>query len=218
MIRIEVWSDFVCPFCYIGKRRLEKAIAEFEHSDQVNVEYKSYQLDPLSEYQPDKSFYETFSALKGMPLEQAKTLNQQVTAQAKTDGLVYHFDTMKYANTFDAHRVTKFAEEQGKGQEIVERILYAYFTESKLISDHQTLTELASEVGLDPNKVAEVLNSDQYRQEVQKDIQTASQMEIKGVPFFVFNEKYALSGAQPIELFLQTLKKVWEEEKEKPVL
>lgn len=213
-MRIEVWSDFVCPFCYIGKRRLEQALEEFGRDREVYVEYRSYQLDPTAEYQADKSFYETFAELKSISVEQAKQLNKQVAEQAKTVGLTYQFDSMKYANTFDAHRITKFAREHGREKEFVERIFYAYFTESKLISDHQTLVELASEVNLDSVEVEKVLQSDQYRQEIQQDIETAAQMGVRGVPFFVFNEKYALSGAQPIELFLQTLKKVWEEEQE----
>lgn len=215
-MRIEVWSDFVCPFCYIGKRRLEKAMDSFEHQHKIKVEYKSYQLDPQAVYQPEKNFYQTFSELKGISVEQAKELNLQVAEQAKTVGLTYHFDSMKYTNTFDAHRLTKYADKKGKGKEMVERILSAYFTESKLISDHDILIELANEVGLASNEVSAVLQSDQYREEVQQDRQTAAQMNVKGVPFFVFNEKYALSGAQPIELFLQTLNKVWEESKADP--
>lgn len=217
-MRIEVWSDFVCPFCYIGKRRLEQALERFEYGQEVQVEYRSYQLDPNAKYQSEKSFYETFAELKKMSVEQAKQLNQQVAEQAKTVGLTYHFDTMKYTHTLDAHRLTQLAREQGKEKEWVERVFYAYFTESKLISDQETLMELAREVDLDEATVEKVLQSDQYHQEVQHDQQTAAQIGVQGVPFFVLNEKYALSGAQPVDLFLQTLKKVWEEEKEKPRL
>ncbi len=152
--------------------------------------------------------------MKHLSVEQARTLNEQVAAQAETVGLTYRFDTMKYTNTYDAHRIAKYAGEQGKGKEFVERVFYAYFTASKLISDPQTLIELAREVDLDPIRVEQILQSDQYQQEIQHDIQTAAQMDVKGVPFFVFNEKYALSGAQPTELFLQTLRKVWKEAKQ----
>lgn len=217
-MKIEVWSDFVCPFCYIGKRRLEHALENFDNKDKVVVEYKSYQLDPNAKHIPGKDFYETFSELKGIPLEQVKTMNHQVGEQAKAVGLTYHFDTMKYANTFDAHRVAKFAEEKGKAKEITERFLHAYFTESKLMSDFETLISLAGEVGLDEEEVRDVLESNRYAKAVREDINVAHQIGVQGVPFFVFNEKYAVSGAQPEEVFTQVLNQVWEEEREKPIL
>ena len=182
-MKIEIWSDFVCPFCYIGKRKLERALGKFPHKEQVVIEYKSYQLDPGAKYIPGKSFYETFSDLKGIPLEQTIKMNQQVAAHAKEAGLDFHFDTMKYANTFDAHRLAKFAEEKGKAEEMTERLFYAHFTESKLISDHETLIELAGEIGLDKVETREVLASDRYRDLVRKDINEAYQLGVRGVPF-----------------------------------
>ncbi|OZU88983.1 disulfide bond formation protein DsbA [Virgibacillus indicus] len=217
-MKIEVWSDFVCPFCYIGKRRLENAMNDFSNRDAITVEYKSYQLDPTAEYVPGESFYETFSNKKGMPIDQVKAMNQQLKQQAEEVGLDYNFDDMKHANTFDAHRVAKLAAEQGKGKEMTERLLYAYFTESKLISDHATLVELAEEVGLSKEDVEHVLTENNYTKAVQADIDIAQQIGVQGVPFFVFNEKYAVSGAQPPEVFSEVLEKVWEEENEKPVL
>lgn len=217
-MKIEVWSDFVCPFCYIGKRRLENAMKEFSHRDAITVEYKSYQLDPTAEYVPGESFYETFSNKKGMPIDQVKAMNHQLKQQAAEVGLDYNFDDMKHANTFDAHRVAKLAAEQGKGKEMTERLLYAYFTESRLVSDHATLIELAEEVGLKKEDVEQVLKGDNYSKAVQTDIDLAGQIGVQGVPFFVFNEKYAVSGAQPPEVFSEVLEKVWEEENEKPVL
>ncbi|RLL42071.1 DsbA family oxidoreductase [Oceanobacillus piezotolerans] len=217
-MKIEVWSDFVCPFCYIGKRRLEHAMEKFSHRDNIVLEYKSYQLDPTAKHIPGKDFYQTFSELKGLPLNQVKAMNGQVGEQAAAIGLTYNFDTMKYANTFDAHRAAKFAETKGKGKEITERFLYAYFTESKLMSDHDTLAELAEEVGLDKEEVKEVMESNRYAKEVREDINVAHQIGVRGVPFFVFNEKYAVSGAQPEEVFHEVLNKVWEEEKDKPII
>ncbi|RDW21057.1 disulfide bond formation protein DsbA [Oceanobacillus arenosus] len=217
-MKIEVWSDFVCPFCYIGKRRLENAMKQFEHRDDIKVEYKSYQLDPTARHIPGKDFYETFSELKGIPLEQVKVMNNQVGQQAAGEGLTYNFDTMQYANTFDAHRVAKYAAKQGKGKEITERFLHAYFTESRLMSDHETLIELAVEVGLDKEEVAEILQSNDYTKAVENDITVAHQIGVQGVPFFVFNEKYAVSGAQPAEVFSEVLEKVWEEENKVQVL
>ncbi len=191
---------------------------QFPHRENVTVEYKSYQLDPSAKHIPGKDFYETFSQLKGMPLEQVKVMNQQVGQQAASVGLTYNFDDMKYANTFDAHRVAKYADEQGKGKEITERFLYAYFTESELMSDPDTLIRLAGEVGLDTKEVEEVVHSDKYKNRVNEDIDVAKQIGVQGVPFFVFNEKYAISGAQPEEVFLEVFEKVWKEEVEKPVL
>ena len=211
-MKIEIWSDFVCPFCYIGKRKLEQALETFPHRDEVTIQFKSYQLDPDAKYDPELSFDETFSKLKGMPLEQVKAMNEQVRQHAEQVGLTYHFDTMKYANTFDAHRVAQYAEKNGKGDEITERFFYAHFTESKLLSDQGTLVELASEVGLNEAEVKEVLETNKFTEEVEADIEMAQNIGVQGVPFFVFNRKYAVSGAQPTETFLTALEKVWEEE------
>lgn len=215
-MKIEIWSDFVCPFCYIGKRRLEKALETFPHRESVSLEYKSYQLDPTAKHIPGKDFYETFSELKGMPLEQVKAMNHQVAAQAETVGLNLKFDTMKYANTFDAHRLFHFAEKEGKGEAMAERLLHAYFTESELLSDGDTLIKLAVEVGLSEDEARKVLETGKYTQKVNEDIAVARQIGVQGVPFFVFNEKYAVSGAQSPEMFTQVLEKVWEEEESDP--
>lgn len=217
-MKIEIWSDFVCPFCYIGKRRLENALSRFHHSDQVHVEYKSYQLDPNAKYIKGKSFYDSFAELKGITREQAIQLNQQVADHAKLVGLSFHFDTMKYANTFDAHRVAKFAREQQKEKEFTEVVFHAYFTESKVISDHETLIELAGQVGLDQKQVTFVLESDQYADLVRSEINMAYQLVVRGVPFFVLNDQYAISGAQPEDYFLQALEQVWQEEQATPKL
>lgn len=217
-MKVEIWSDFICPFCYIGKRRFEQALEKFSHCDQVEVKFKSYQLDPDAKYIPGKNFAETFSELKGMPLEQVYAMNKQVADQAKEVGLTYHFDTMKYSNTFDAHRMVKLAATKGKEQELAERLFQAYFTKSELLSDKNTLIQIAEEIGLDKEDVENVLDSCKYRNKVNEDIDLAKQLGVQGVPFFVFNEKYAVSGAQPEETFTQVLEKVWEEEQEKPVL
>ncbi|GAQ16596.1 redox-active disulfide protein 1 [Oceanobacillus picturae] len=217
-MQIEIWSDFVCPFCYIGKRRLEKALEAFPHKGEVSVIYKSYELDPNAEVNPDKTIHELLAGKYNMPVERAKQMNEDMGKQAKELGLQYNFDEMKHTNTFDAHRVAKYAAEQGKGKEMTERLLYAYFTESKLISDHTTLIDLASEIGLDQDEVTTLLKVDDYAIHVRADEEQARQIGVEGVPFFVFNEKYAVSGAQPPEVFTEVLETVWQEEKEKPVL
>ncbi|QKY71141.1 DsbA family oxidoreductase [Lentibacillus sp. CBA3610] len=217
-MNIEVWSDFVCPFCYIGKRRLESALEQFQHSDDIELAYKSYELDPEAEVNPGQNMHEYLAAKKGMSYEQAKSMNESLGEQAAEVGLTYHFDSMQHTNTFDAHRVAKYAAEKGKGKEMTERLLKAYFTDSELISDHATLIKLAGEVGLDEDDVTALLKVDDYAIHVRADEEQARQLGVQGVPFFVFNEKYAVSGAQPQEVFTEVLQKVWDEENEKPVL
>lgn len=217
-MKIEIWSDFVCPFCYIGKRRLESAIKDFPHRDEIELEYKSYELDPEAENSANQNIHEYLAAKKGMPFEQAKSMNESLGEQAAEVGLTYNFDTMQHTNTFDAHRVSKYAAEKGKGKEMTERLLKAYFTDGELISDHATLIKLAGETGLDEDEVTALLKVDDYALHVRADEEQARQLGVQGVPFFVFNEKYAVSGAQQHEVFAEVLEKVWEEEKEKPVL
>lgn len=217
-MKIEVWSDFVCPFCYIGKRKMESALENFTHKNDVTIEYKSYELAPDAEKNPGMKMHELLAEKYGMTVEKAKQMNEDIGQQAAEVGLTYNFDNMQHTNTFDAHRVAKFAEKQGKGKEMTERLLHAYFIESKLISDYTTLIELAGEVGLDAGKTEDVLKSDEYAVHVRDDEEQARQIGVQGVPFFVFNEKYAVSGAQPTEAFSEVLEKVWEEENEKPAL
>lgn len=217
-MKIDVYSDFVCPFCYIGKRRLEKALEQFSNKDSVTVTYKSYELDPNAVKNPDKNIHELLASKYGMSVEKAKESNENLGKQAAELGLTYRFDNMQHTNTFDAHRLAKYAEEQGKGKEMTERLLQAYFTESLHIAHYETLTNLASEVGLEKDAVLEVLESSDYAKAVRGDEKEAQQIGVQGVPFFVFNEKYAVSGAQPPEVFSEVIEKVWEEEKEQPIL
>lgn len=218
-MKIEVWSDFVCPFCYIGKRRLEDALAQFPHRDQVEIEFKSFELDPNSPKNIDKSIHEVLAAKYGMSLEQAKKANQDVGQQAASVGLTFHFETMKPSNTFDAHRLAKFAKSHGKEAEVTEKLLYAYFTESKQIGDFETLADIAAEAGLDRQEALNSLQSQSaYANEVRIDESMAQQYGISGVPFFVINSKYAISGAQPTQTFVGALHQVWQEESAAPVL
>lgn len=211
-MKIEIWSDFVCPFCYIGKRKLEVALNEFHGKDRVEIEFKSYQLDPSTPKYSGQDFYESMGTKFGSA-EQAKQMMGSITEQAKEVGLDFHFDTMKPTNTFDAHRLTKFAKEHGKDAELAEKLLYANFTESKDVGDATTLAELAAEVGLPKDAALAVVNDpDAYADEVKADIEEAQKVGVQGVPFFVFNRKYAISGAQPPEAFKEALEKVFEEE------
>jgi predicted DsbA family dithiol-disulfide isomerase len=217
-MKIEVWSDFVCPFCYIGKRHLEMALDQFPHRGQVEVEFKSFELDPNSPKNNGQNIHEVLAKKYGMSLEQAKKANQGVGQQAASVGLTYHFDTMKPTNTFDAHRLAKFAKAHGKEAEVTEKLLYAYFTESKDIGEYETLAEIAESAGLDRNEALKALNDkNAFANDVRIDEAIAQQYGISGVPYFVINQKYAISGAQPLETFKGALEKVWEEEAPAPV-
>lgn len=217
-MKIEIWSDFVCPFCYIGKRKLERALEQFSHRDEITVEYKSYELDPKATSNPGKSIHEIMAQKMGSTVEKAKSMNDSLANQAAKVGLTYKFDSMTHANTLDAHRLAKYAAKKGKGKEMTERLLKAYFTDSKHIGDLETLKELAEEVGLDSSAVNTLLQTDDYRAQVRADEEEAKQIGVEGVPFFVFGEKYAVSGAQPTEAFTEVLEKVWEEQQAKPTL
>jgi predicted DsbA family dithiol-disulfide isomerase len=215
-MKVEIWSDVVCPFCYIGKRRFEKALESFEAKEKVEIEWKSFQLDPDLEYVPGQSVHEYLGKRKGTSAIDGKRMNDAMIVMAKEVGLEYNFDKAIINNTFNAHRLLHFAKEKGVQNEMKERLFKAYYTEGKNIGDIDTLARLGEEVGLQAVAIKTILQSDQYAQDVLLDQYQAQQIGARGVPFFVFNNKYAVSGAQPSELFAQVLEKVWEEEK--PVL
>ena len=212
-MKVDIWSDVVCPFCYIGKRKFEKALEQFSAKDKVEVEWHSFQLDPELEYKEGQSVHEYLGKRKGGTTADGKKMNDYMTGVAKEVGLEYNFDKAIINNTFDAHRLLHFAKEKGVQNEMKERLFKAYYTEGKNIGDINTLVQLAGEVGLNEEAVRAVLNSDVYAQEVRMDQYEAFQIGVQGVPFFVFNSKYAVSGAQPTEVFEQVLSKVWQEEK-----
>jgi predicted DsbA family dithiol-disulfide isomerase len=205
-MEIEIWSDVMCPFCYIGKRRLEQALAQFENHEQVQLKWKSFQLNPLMETIPDKSINEYLAETKGWTLDYARQMNQYVTDMAKEVGLEYHMDKAVVANSFDAHRLVQLAKTHGLDDAAEELLFKAYFTEGKNTADHEVLSEIGEKIGLDPSEVQKMLVNNDFSDQVQNDIYESQQVGARGVPFFVFNRQYAISGAQPVELFLQTLK------------
>lgn len=211
-MKVEVWSDYVCPFCYIGKRRFEAALAQFENKNEIEVIYRSFELDPNMKRDGNPAVYDMLAAKYGMSREQARENTVQITRQAKELGLDYYFDRMIQTNTFDAHRLTHFAETKGKHGEMTERLLKAHFTDTLHLGDHETLANLAAEVGLDRADALEVLKEGRFAEEVRADEQEAAQLGVRGVPFFVINRKYGVSGAQPSEVFLNALKQAWTEE------
>lgn len=211
MIKVEIWSDFVCPFCYIGKRRFEAGLEQFENKEHVEVIYKSFELDPNAQRDGNPNVHDMLAMKYGMSREQAIANTKQITEQAKAIGLEYHMDETVQTNTFDAHRLAHYAASQGKGEEMTERLLKAHFTDAKHLGQLDTLADLAAEIGLDRDEAYRMLASEEYTKEVRTDEEEARQLGVRGVPFFVINRKYGVSGAQPSELFLDALKKAWEE-------
>lgn len=210
-MKITIWSDFVCPFCYIGESHLEEALKGFEHAEEVEIEYKSFLLSPDSQYSPGKNYYQAFADEKGLPLEQAKAMMSQVLDMAQKSGVSINYEIAKFTNTVDAHNVFQYAKAQGKGNEFFKRFYDAHFNEGEVLSDLETIVRLAEEVGLDGAKVRTIVENKEYSNEVTSDIAESRQVGVQGVPFYVFDNKYALSGARPTEYFEQVLNKVWEE-------
>lgn len=205
-MKIEIWSDIMCPFCYIGKRQLETALAEFP-SDKFEIEWKSFQLDPTITPQSGKDVYTFLAERKGISVEQSIEMHKGVVERAKSVGLDYNFDKAIISNSLTSHRIIHLAKANKLGDEMEEIFFKAYFTEGRDLNDPETLTELAVKAGLDSDKVKEVIeNENLYLEDVQHDIAEAQEIGVQGVPFFVFDRKYAVSGAQPVEAFVQTIK------------
>ncbi|HMQ50359.1 MAG TPA: DsbA family oxidoreductase [Saprospiraceae bacterium] len=204
---VEIWSDVVCPFCYIGKRRFEQALKQLKAGERVEVIWRSYQLDPELESNPALNALQSLAERKGWSLEQASEAVQYVTEMAEEEGLEYRYDKTVVANTFDAHRFAHFAKQQGKQSEAEERLFAAYFTEGKNIADYEVLAEIAGAIGLDTVAVKEALASGAYAEEVKQDVSLARQFGVRGVPYFVFDRKYAVSGAQETAMFVQALER-----------
>lgn len=218
-MKIQVWSDFICPFCYIGKSRLEAALNQFAYKNEVEIEYKAFELHPNGPIYNGKSIHEAIAEKYGTTNEQAKQMNDHIGQQADEAGLNFNFDSMKPTNTFDAHRLAKYAKEKGLEAEITENLLRAYFTDSKLISDHDVLADIANETGINRDDAMKVLqDSNRFANDVLIDEGIAQQYQITGVPYFIINNKYAISGAQSPETFASALKQVWEEENSAPKL
>lgn len=201
----------MCPFCYIGKRKFEQALAQFPQAGQVEVSWKSFQLAPDMKTEPGKNINAYLAEKKGWTLEYATDMNAHVTGLAKEVGLDYHFEKAVVANSFNAHRISHLASEKGLGDAMEERLFRAYFTEGKNIDDQATLTELSKEIGLGVSEIEAVLHSDRYAREVEQDIAEAQMVGVRGVPFFVIDRKYAVSGAQASDVFLNALNKAWSE-------
>ena len=207
-MKIEVWSDIMCPFCYIGKRHLEAALSAFPN-EQFEIEWKSFQLDPSIVPQPDKNVYEYLAERKGMSVEESEQLHAGVVARAAEVGLDYHFEKAVISNSFTAHRLIQLAKTKGLGDAMEETFFKAYFTEGRDLNNPETLRELSVGAGLNATDVKAVLETENmFADAVKNDISEAQQIGVRGVPFFVFDRKYAVSGAQPIEHFEETIQTV----------
>ena len=201
---VDVWSDVVCPWCFIGRRRLEKAIDSLGPNVDVTVRHRAFQLNPAAEgVEPTK---ELLSKKYNMPAEQVTAMQVQVCSIADGEGLCYDLDDTLSGNTGDAHRLLLWAQEQGKGDELLEVMYSSYFEKSGSLFDHESLKRLAVQVGFDAQQVAALLDSSDYAQQVEQDQALAHQLGANGVPFYVVDMKYGISGAQPQEAFNETLR------------
>lgn len=210
-ITVDVWSDVMCPFCWMGDRHLELALEEFSHRDDVKITYHSYQLMPDYPENSPLPSAEAVAKQKGMPVEQFKQMNDGVAQRGAEVGLDYNFDQALTVNSRRAHRLSHFAEQQGVQHELMQNLFKAYFTDGKNVEDREVLADLAAEVGLDRDEALAKMDNEELDHAVQADINQASQIGVQGVPFFVFNNKYAVSGAQPQQVFQQVLETVWGE-------
>jgi predicted DsbA family dithiol-disulfide isomerase len=204
-VKIEIWSDLICPFCYIGKRKLESALAQLPQRDHVEICWKSFQLQPDTKTDPARNALQHLAERKGWSMDFARQAAADISGRAKDVGLTFNYDRTVVANTFDAHRLVHYAATRGQGDAMIEQLFKAYFTDGRNIADPAVLTELAVGVGLSVDDVQTVLATGQFSDEVRSDIDDALQMGINGVPFFVIDNRYAVSGAQDTAVFLEAL-------------
>jgi predicted DsbA family dithiol-disulfide isomerase len=207
---VEIWSDIACPWCYVGKRRFEAALAEFEHRDDVNVRWRSFELDPAAPAEREGDMATNLARKYGKTRDEAVAMNDAMAMTAAGEGLQFNFDRTRGGNTFDAHRLTHLATSHGLQDAMKERLMRAYLTEGELMSDRATLGRLAGEVGLPADEVAELLSSDELADEVRHDESTATQLGISAVPFFVVDRQIGAAGAQDPKTLLALLQRGWE--------
>lgn len=211
-MKIEIWSDIMCPFCYIGKKHFEEAVEHLPFKNNINIIWKSFQLDPTLEQGNNTiSATEYLMTRKGISKQYVEQMLSDISNRGAEVGIEFNQDISKVTNTFLAHRLIQFAQSKGKANEIEERLFKAHFTLGENVGEINTLLNISEEIGLDRNEVEQVLNSNQYSNEVESDIIEAQKLGIRGVPFFVIDRKYGISGAQPVELFKETLEKAYEE-------
>ncbi|EYB69572.1 DSBA oxidoreductase [Deinococcus phoenicis] len=210
-LRVDIWSDIACPWCYIGKRHFEQALASFPQRDQVEVVWHSFELDPSAPVQSPVTMRDGLARKYGRSAAQAQEMMDHMTGVAAADGLDYHFENLKLTNTFAAHQLIHFAAQRGLGDAMKERLLRAYLSEGEFLGDPEVLVRLGADVGLDADEVRAALDSGKYADAVRQDEAQAQALGISGVPFFVLGGKYGVSGAQPAEVLRGALEQVWNE-------
>ena len=210
-MKVNIWSDIRCPFCYVGKKKFEKALAQFPHAEEIEVTWHSFQLDPNLVTQPDTNPYDYFSKAKGIPVIQAKAMHEHAKNAGKEVGIDFNFDESKVANSFRGHLLIQLAKEKNLADAMEEALFEAQFISGKNIDDEAVLLETGKSVGLTEEEVKNALLSDELAHAVAHDGLMARQLGINAVPFFVFNDKYGVSGAQQPEHFLEVLNKSFEE-------
>jgi predicted DsbA family dithiol-disulfide isomerase len=210
-LTVEIWSDVVCPWCYIGKRRFEAALARFPHADEVEVTFRSFELDPSAPAQSEGSGPERLAAKYGVTVDEARAMNARVTEAAAGEGLAYDLESTRSGNTFDAHRLLHLAAAHGVQAEAKERLMQGYFTEGEPISDPDALVRLVASAGVPEDEARALLASDRFAAEVRDDEQLGAQLGIRGVPFFVLGRRYGVSGAQPADALLGALEQAWDD-------
>lgn len=206
-----MWSDVVCPWCYLGKRRLDAALSRFDHTGEVEVRWHSFELDPTAPRVRDVPPAEWLARRYGMTAEQATAANDQLSGLAAEEGLEYHLDRLRMGNSFDAHRLLHLAGDRGVQDRLEERLFAAYFTDGEAIGDPEVLRRLAVAAGLDEEEVSRVLDGDAYSEDVRADEAMARELQVSGVPFFVVDRRYAIPGAQESDTILSVLRRAWEE-------
>lgn len=210
-LKIQIWSDIMCPFCYIGKRKIEEALTQFKNKESVIIEWKSFQLDPNFVATPNENIVDHLAEKYRKDTDWAQTMIDNMTENAKRSGLDFHFEKAILANSLNAHRLLHLAKKHKVSNELKELLFKAYLTDGKNVNDWDTLKNIGLEVGLEISEIEQLIHSNAYTKEVQQDQQQAQAIGITGVPFFVFDNKYAVSGAQPTDVFLKTLEKTWED-------
>lgn len=210
-MKIEIWSDVMCPFCYIGKHNFEQALEKLPFKNEIEVEWKSFQLDPTLDGEKPQSTIEYFKEKKGFPAEQASQMINQVAGMGKASGIDFNFEKALIINTFAAHKLLHLAKKHGKSSEMEEALFKAHFMDGKNVGDQEELVALVVSLGIDKNEARQALSSDEFNEGIRQDIQEAQNNGISSVPFFVLNGKYAVSGAQPTEVFAEALQQTYKE-------
>jgi predicted DsbA family dithiol-disulfide isomerase len=210
-MKIEVWSDIACPWCYIGKHRLDTALSSFAHAVGVEVVWRSYQLDPDAPRVSDMNLNQILSEKHGLPPAQAVAMNDRLRQMGAKEGLTYRFDIARYGNSFDAHRLIHLARRHGLQSAMEDRLFAAYFGEGRALGDHATLLALTLDAGLPDAEVRDVLKGDAFADQVRADTEEARRLNVRGVPFVVIDRKYALPGTQPVEVIGDALRQAWAE-------